>query len=66
MVEAVSYVHERKMAHLDIKDENMIVSHDFHVHLLDFDRARPAKHLIDTTSGTPRYQAPEAAVSGEP
>ena len=65
MVEAVSFVHGRKMTHLDIKDENMIVSPDFHVKLLDFDRARPAKGLVDCPTGTPRYQAPEV-VSGEP
>ena len=47
MVEAVSYVHHRKMVHLDIKDENMLVGPGFRVKLLDFDGARPEKGIHD-------------------
>ncbi len=65
MLRALSYVHERKLVHRDIKPDNIFLvmsEGEFHfVKLLDFGvmKLTHATSSRQTFAGTPRYAAPE-------
>lgn len=61
MVSAMSYLHDRKIAHGDIKPENMLINCHFQVKLIDFGFAQ---RYTDTsipfgTRGTIAFNSPE-------
>lgn len=66
---ALEHVHDRKLVHLDIKPQNLLLTPDGLVKLIDFGLAQPAgstQELIGgTTFGTAAYLSPEQA-AGEP
>ena len=62
MGEALEHVHDRGFLHLDFKPENILVTANWNVRLIDFDLARPRrKHTFRMAGnpGTPAYMAPE-------
>ena len=61
MAAGVAYLHDRGVAHLDIKPANYIISSGFRVQLIDFGLAKliPASGLIESAGGTTGYRAPE-------
>jgi len=66
LISAVSYLHEHRIVHRDVKADNILVSSDLmDLHLVDFNTARP---LLEggalTMTGTPEYAAPEV-LNGE-
>lgn len=69
VAQALGHLHSRKLVHLDIKPQNLIVMPDGVVKLIDFGLAQPAgprQEMIGGTAfGTVAYLAPEQA-SGEP
>ena len=67
VVEAVAHLHNLGLAHRDIKDENILIDHDFSVKLIDLGSAafvnpdRP----FDLFLGTKQYAAPEILCRNE-
>jgi len=62
MAVALEHVHESGFLHLDYKPENIVVSRNASVRLVDFDLARPKPERPKKMSGnpgTPSYMAPE-------
>lgn len=66
---ALGHLHSRNLVHLDIKPQNLIVTPDGSIKLIDFGLAQPAgprQEMVGGTAfGTVAYLAPEQA-SGEP
>lgn len=58
---AVDYLHSLNILHRDIKDENIIIDHNFHVKLIDFGSATFMQEgkLFSTFFGTTEYCSPE-------
>src|SRR3989442_10833896 len=62
MAIALEHVHDSGFMHLDFKPENVLVTRNANVRLVDFDLARPKpdKPLkVSKNPGTPVYMAPE-------
>jgi hypothetical protein len=58
IAKAVKYLHTLKLAHLDIKPENIIICGDV-AKLADFGTSRFWKEKVDNSVGTPAYMANE-------
>ena len=60
---AVEYIHSQRIAHRDIKPDNVLLDADGHVRLTDFgisEHVPPGKEIEShVTKGTPAYSAPE-------
>lgn len=59
---ALEHVHDSGFMHLDFKPENVLVTRNANVRLVDFDLARPRPEMprkMSRNPGTPAYMAPE-------
>lgn len=62
MAEALEHMHDLGYAHLDFKPENVLLTADATVKLVDFDMTIPLKDApvrLSKNPGTPAYMAPE-------
>ena len=61
---AMNYLHKNKMAHRDIKLENIIINKKYEIKILDFGFGmyNPQNKLQTFYCGTPNYMAPEIAM----
>ena len=66
MAEALTYVHQQELLHLDVKPSNFMY-HDGHVTLFDFSVSEEfsAEHPLRTNAGTVEYMAPEQTYNDE-
>ena len=62
IINSVNFMHtEKKMAHLDIKLENIVINEHYLVKLIDFAYADGIDTRLCISKGTERYFAPEVA-----
>ena len=59
MVSAVAYLHEKGIAHLDLKLENLMIGKDFQLKIIDFDMSYKEGDKKVISLGTRYYRAPE-------
>ncbi|XP_016953507.1 PAS domain-containing serine/threonine-protein kinase isoform X2 [Drosophila biarmipes] len=61
VADAVNYLHEQKILHRDIKDENIIIDQNFNIKLIDFGSATYMEEgkFFSTFYGTTEYCSPE-------
>ncbi|KAJ3034815.1 hypothetical protein HDV00_004610 [Rhizophlyctis rosea] len=66
VVEAVGYCHEKNFVHRDLKLENILLTTDLNVKVIDFGftRSISTPNLLDTYCGSVAYAAPEM-ISGQ-
>ena len=56
LIDALSYMHANKSAHLDIKPENILVSEDYSLKLADFDMSYKEGDIMVLCKGTKNYR----------
>ena len=61
--EAMNYIHKRNMAHRDIKLENILMTKNYEIKIIDFGFGmyNPQNKLQNFFCGTPNYMPPEIA-----
>jgi serine/threonine protein kinase len=59
ILSGLSYLHERKIAHRDLKGDNLLVETDGTLKLADFGTARELATLSKSVAGTAFFMAPE-------
>ncbi|OCB89793.1 kinase-like protein [Sanghuangporus baumii] len=65
LVEGVAFLHRHKIAHLDIKPDNLVSDSESRcLYIIDFDiaiRCMEIDEMIELSCGTPKWSAPEIA-----
>lgn len=64
IVSAVNFLHKQKIAHRDLKLDNIVMSEDSEPILIDFGFSSFAKHEFHQRCGSPHYVAPEVIIEG--
>jgi len=59
LIDAVSYLHSRNIAHMDLKVDNLLIDESFKLKIIDFDLSQPLDSITVESGGTPGYRAPE-------
>eukprot|EP00667_Euglena_gracilis_P002140 EG_transcript_2140 len=64
ILEGLVYLHEKNIAHRDIKCDNLLVEKNGDVKLADFGQSKDASEILKTVTGTAYFMAPEV-IKGE-
>jgi len=60
ILEALNYTHKKSIAHRDLKDENILITWEGTVKIIDFGLSKNFDVLqMSTVVGSPFYMAPE-------
>lgn len=59
LIAGIEYLHEQKVAHLDLKPDNVLLGEDFNLKIIDFDLAYQAGDNFIMSRGTKHLRAPE-------
>jgi len=59
LIEGIQYLHNKQIAHLDIKLENLLLGKDYLLKVADFDLAQNIHETVLISKGTANYRAPE-------
>ena len=62
---AIAYLHSRNIAHRDLKCENILVTTDMNITLIDFGFAKslnPNHPMLNDNCGSPQYASPEVVM----
>jgi serine/threonine protein kinase len=62
LIKGIAYLHEFRIAHMDIKPENLVVDRNFFLKIIDFDVAMEVldeDEVVDHPCGTKGWMAPE-------
>jgi serine/threonine protein kinase len=69
LIKGLAYLHEHKIAHRDVKPDNLVHDHDFVLKIIDFDTAiefQDENTEIDGYCGTEGWTAPEIGTQDGP
>lgn len=61
LIQGLEYLHEKNVAHLDIKPENLLIGENFQLKIADFDSSVRIGSQTTFSTGTCYYRAPEVA-----
>lgn len=64
IIEALQYIHERNVAHRDLKMENILIAKGLKIKIIDFGFAIKDDHIHKEFCGTPHYISPEVISKG--
>jgi len=64
LIEGIEYLHSSRVAHLDLKPENLLLGADFNLKIADFDLSHVFGDKKILSRGTRYYRAPEFFKSG--
>jgi len=59
MIDAMSFIHKKKIFHLDLKPSNVLVNSDYGCKIADFGLSQKVQNVLPLMVGTPLYMAPE-------
>ncbi|EGC29967.1 hypothetical protein DICPUDRAFT_13537, partial [Dictyostelium purpureum] len=58
-LKGINFLHNNNIIHRDIKCQNILLSSDFNVKIIDFGISKYTEYKASTITGTPTHMSPE-------